>query len=268
MPQIVAEDVSFSYGDGDVLSHVSLAIDHPSFVVFLGANGSGKSTFVHLLDGLLPLKRGEIAINGMSLKDRNALYDIRKEIGIVFQDPDSQFVSPLLYSDVAFGPENYNVDEKEVEKRVDESLLLTGLEAYKERLIQTLSGGEKERAQLAGVLALDPSILIFDEAFSMLDSNEERKLRSYLSSLRENRILLMITHDIRATHDADRIVLFSDGRIIADGTPSEILQDTEMLREAGIRVTLPAMIAAEIRKLGIETGPVVTKDDLEALLWS
>ena len=268
MPQIKAEDVSFSYGTKDVLSSVSLSIDGPSFVAFLGANGSGKSTFVRLIDGLLPLKRGEITVNGMSLKDEKRLYDIRKEIGFVFQDPDSQFVSPLLADDVAFGPENYGFDEKERDDSVSRSLSLTGLETYKNRLIETLSGGEKERAQLAGVIALSPSILIFDEAFAMLDGDGEEKLMDLISHFREDRIIIMITHDVLSALWADRVVLFSGGRIVKDGKPRDILCDADYLMQIGIRPTLPSVIASKMRDMGVETGCVITREDLEGLLWN
>ena len=251
-----------------MLSSVSLSIDGPSFVAFLGANGSGKSTFVRLIDGLLPLKRGEITVNGMSLKDEKRLYDIRKEIGFVFQDPDSQFVSPVLEEDTAFGPENLGLDREEVERRVSRSLELTGLSAFRLRVPQTLSGGEKERAQLSGVLALSPKVLIFDESFSMLDSVSRREVMGIVSPMRKDHLLAFITHDAEEAVDADTVIIMAKGRIIASGNPHDVLSRSDLLLSASIRPPFAVRMRDALKKRGIDAGSPLTMEELEAALWN
>ena len=186
MASISVENVSFSYGKEDVLSSVSFHASGNEKIAILGSNGSGKSTLMKLLDGLLPLKRGDIKIDGRSVKDEN-IRAIRRKIGIVFQDPDSQFVSPVLEEDTAFGPENYNLSD--IPSLVRNSLTLTGLYEARKRVPQTLSGGEKERAQLAGIVAVSPEIVILDESFSMLDECGKNEMKALVESICSARFL-------------------------------------------------------------------------------
>lgn len=268
MLSITADDVSFSYGMEDVLSHVSFSIIGPGKTVILGANGSGKSTLMKLIDGLYPLRRGRIEVNGLSASDGNAIPSIRASVGIVFQDPDSQFVSPVLEEDTAFGPENLGLDREEVERRVSRSLELTGLSAFRLRVPQTLSGGEKERAQLSGVLALSPKVLIFDESFSMLDSVSRREVMGIVSPMRKDHLLVFITHDAEEAVDADTVIIMAKGRIIASGNPHDVLSRSDLLLSASIRPPFAVRMRDALKKRGIDAGSPLTMEELEAALWN
>ena len=154
MLSLRAEDVSFSYGNGDVLSSVSFSVEGPGTLAVLGSNGSGKSTLARLIDGLLPLRRGSITVCGIPVMDRSRIHELRKHIGIIFQDPDSQFVSPVLEEDTAFGPENFGFSGEEVSLRVDSALCETGLSAFRKRSPQSLSGGEKSSSLRTALMRL------------------------------------------------------------------------------------------------------------------
>ena len=267
MPEITAENVSFSYGERDVLSLVSFSIKGPCRVAVLGANGSGKSTLLKLMDGLLPLRRGDILIDGISVRDEASLHSLRRRIGIVFQDPDSQFVSPVLEEDTAFGPENYGFTRAETEACVASALSVTGLSGKRRRSPQTLSGGEKERAQIAGITALSPDIVFLDEAFSMLDREGRDDMRGLAWNLTGNGILIAVTHSPDEALLYDRILLLSGGHLAADGTPREILTDTSLLRAAGVRPPFAVRVKECLAARGIDIGNVLTADDVREAVW-
>ena len=267
MPSIAAEDISFSYGGEDVLSSVSFTIPGPGTVAVLGANGSGKSTLMKLIAGLLPLRRGRIEIDGRQVTEDNA-FSIRRSIGIVFQDPDSQFVSPVLEEDTAFGPENYGFSRSEVMSRVDRSLSLTGLQDRRRSAPQLLSGGEKERAQLAGVIAVSPDILIFDEAFSMLDLEGQRSMHDLVAALKEGRIVVSITHSAEEAALSDRVILLRRGRIAADGPSEEVLSDMDLLSSCSIRPSYALRLTSALRDAGIDARFAISDDGLKEALCS
>ncbi len=258
MPSLNIENVSFSYGEGDVLSSLSFSVSREERVAVLGSNGSGKSTLMKLIKGLLPLKRGEILINGTSIREKSA----RRDIGIVFQNPDSQFVSPVLEEDIAFGPVNYGMGRRETERAVRESLECTGLWERRSEAPLQLSGGEKERAQLAGVLAFRPSVVILDEAFSMLDAKGRGEVESLALSAFSSSIVLFITHSAEDALFADRVILLSGGRVVADDEARTVLSDTKLLESASVRPPFPARIRSRLLKRGINIGPVLTEDEL------
>ena len=262
MPEIKAESVSFSYRGKRVLDDISFHLEGPSFVALLGRNGSGKSTLMRLIDGLLPLQEGNIAVDGLPLRDEASLPEIRRHIGFLFQDPDNQFVSPVLDEDVAFGPENYGLPESEVERRVRSSLERTGMLSFGKRSPHTLSGGEKEKAALSGVLALDPDILISDESLSMLDPVSHREMFSLLREAGKDSLIVMITHSAEDAAEADRVLLLSEGHIAADGKPEDVLADVPLLESAGIRPPFPVRLSSALRERGIDAGMNLSPEKL------
>ena len=262
MPEIKAESVSFSYRGKRVLDDISFHLEGPSFIALLGRNGSGKSTLMRLIDGLLPLQEGNIAVDGLPLRDEASLPEIRRHIGFLFQDPDNQFVSPVLDEDVAFGPENYGLPESEVERRVRSSLERTGMLSFRKRSPHILSGGEKEKAALSGVLALDPDILISDESLSMLDPVSHREMFSLLRDAGKESLIVMITHSAEDAAEADRVLLLSEGHIAADGKPEDVLADVPLLESAGIRPPFPVRLSSALRERGIDAGMNLSPEKL------
>ena len=265
MPSISVENISFSYGRGDVISSVSFCAEGAARIALLGSNGSGKSTLIKLIDGLLPLKRGDIKVNGCSVKDGD-IRRIREKIGIVFQDPDSQFVSPVLEEDTAFGPENYDLPD--IAERVRKSLELAGLYEARKRMPQTLSGGEKERAQLAGILASEPEIIMLDESFTMLDEEGRKEMRTLVDTIWKDSMVITITHSADEAISADRVILLSGGRIIADGTPETVLTDYKLLEEAGIKTPLAVRLRKALEERGFKLPPLLSAEELKEAIWN
>ena len=268
MLSLRAEDVSFSYGNGDVLSSVSFSVEGPGTLAVLGSNGSGKSTLARLIDGLLPLRRGSITVCGIPVMDRSRIHELRKHIGIIFQDPDSQFVSPVLEEDTAFGPENFGFSGEEVSLRVDSALCETGLSAFRKRSPQSLSGGEKERAQLAGIIAYGPDIIMLDESFTMLDRRGKEEMKALVRNFSSGKLIIFITHSADEASAADNVLLLSGGRVLSYGPAHAILQDADLLRTAGVRPPFAVCVREELARRGIDIAPAVTEAELLEALWN
>ena len=268
MLSLRAEDVSFSYGNGDVLSSVSFSVEGPGTLAVLGSNGSGKSTLARLIDGLLPLRRGSITVCGIPVMDRSRIHELRKHIGIIFQDPDSQFVSPVLEEDTAFGPENFGFSGEEISLRVDSALCETGLSAFRKRSPQSLSGGEKERAQLAGILAYGPDIIMLDESFTMLDRRGREEMKALVRNFSSGKLIIFITHSADEASAADNVLLLSGGRVLSYGPAHAILQDADLLRTAGVRPPFAVCVREELARRGIDIAPAVTEAELLEALWN
>ena len=268
MLSLRAEDVSFSYGYGDVLSSVSFSVEGPGTLAVLGSNGSGKSTLARLIDGLLPLRRGSITVCGIPVMDRSRIHELRKHIGIIFQDPDSQFVSPVLEEDTAFGPENFGFSGEEVSLRVDSALCETGLSAFRKRSPQSLSGGEKERAQLAGIIAYGPDIIMLDESFTMLDRRGREEMKALVRNFSSGKLIIFITHSADEASAADNVLLLSGGRVLSYGPAHAILQDADLLRTAGVRPPFAVCVREELALRGIDIAPAVTEAELLEALWN
>lgn len=262
MPSLIVDNISFSYGNGDVISSLSFSAEGNEKIAILGSNGSGKSTLMKLIKGLLPLKRGEILINGKSIREKES----KQSIGIVFQDPDSQFVSPVLEEDIAFGPENYGMNEEAIDEAVEKSLKAVGLWERRKSSPYSLSGGEKERAQLAGILSFSPSVVILDEAFSMLDRKGQDDVESLASSSLESSLVITITHSAEEALSSDRVILLSEGKLIADGETRSILTDSRLLESAKVKPPFACRMRSLLLSRGLDTGPVLTETELlEAL---
>lgn len=262
MPRVKAENISYEYKGKRVLSDISFDIKGPAFVSVLGANGSGKSTLMRLIDGFIMPSSGNLWVNGLSVKEPEAIPEIRHHIGFIFQDPDSQFVSPVLEEDVAFGAENLGLEDAEIEKRVHNALKVTGLEAFRTRSPFSLSGGEKERAAISGVIAYGPDILILDEPFSMLDDDGRKEMLNLVRSIASDKLVFYVTHRAEDALFSDSVMIIDSSRIIAMGSARDVLYSDAA--EKAIRLPLAVRMAKRLR---LESKPV-TEDELEEALCS
>lgn len=236
---IELKNICYTYSEDDrpAINDVSLEIKDGSWVSILGHNGSGKSTLAKLLVGLLEATSGHILVDGIELTE-DTLSDIRKKIGIVFQNPDNQFVGVTVRHDIAFGLENRMVSRKEMEEKVLECASKVGLSNYLEREPYKLSGGEKQRVAIAGILALDSKYIIFDEATAMLDPNGVNDVIAIINELREttNKTIITITHDLELAKKSDHIFVFKNGKITAQGNPEEIFKLEDVLTDSNLLV--------------------------------
>ena len=255
MSQVEVRDVGYAYklGEGQIvraLRGVSFTVEKGEYVALVGMNGSGKSTLAKLLNGLYIPSAGDILIDGINTRDGDHTYDIRRKVGMVFQNPDNQMVATIIEDDVAFGPENIGVPREEIAERVDYALRAVGMEELRDRSASKLSGGQKQRVAIAGVLAMRPDIIVFDESTSMLDPEGRREIVAVSRALNEQGItVIAITHNMDEAAQADRIIALKKGRIAADGTPKEVFASSAV-RECGL--VLPP--AAEAARLLSERG--------------
>ena len=225
---IEAENIIFSYAsDGKrkrALRGLSFHVHRGEYAVILGHNGCGKSTLLRHLNALLPLQSGELTVAGIDASDPAEIWKLRRRVGMVFQNPDNQFVSSIVGEDVAFGLENYQVPRDEIPERVSAALRAVGMEGFEKRAPHTLSGGQKQRAALAGVLALEPKILLFDEVTSMLDPEGRAEVLGAMRRLHEDgKTVVAVTHYIEEAVQADTVWLMHDGKMLAHGSPREML---------------------------------------------
>ena len=252
MDQIIAEELTFSYdGAGVTLDRLNFRIESGSFTVLLGRNGCGKSTLARHMNGLLLPTEGRMTICGMDTADSGRLPEIRRRCGMVFQNPENQFVSPIIEEDLRFGLKNFGFPNEEIPDRIRKALALVEMSGFERRNPQLLSGGQKQRIALAGVLAVSPEILIFDEVTAMLDPQGRRSILNLIRELheKEGKTVIMITHHTDEAEGADRILLMDAGKIIADGTPREVLSDAPLLAGAGLQPPFAVRLWAEIRDL-------------------
>ena len=242
------KNVSFTYDSGTpALENVSLDIRDGEFLCIVGHNGSGKSTLAKMLNGLLLPTEGAVIVDGMDTADDDRLLDIRRRVGIVFQNPDNQIVTTVVREDVAFGPENLGIPTEEVIVRVDEALRAVGMESYAESAPHMLSGGQKQRIAIAGMLAMEPNVLVLDEATAMLDPYGRRDILKIVHELHEKKgiTVVMITQYMEEALGAERVIVMNSGHIEMEGTPQEVFARGDELRKIGLDV--PAAI--ELREL-------------------
>jgi energy-coupling factor transport system ATP-binding protein len=246
------EKVSYKYPDGTpALDNVNLEIKKGEFIGIIGKNGSGKSTLALHLNGLLKPHKGRVLIRGMDTRDPSRLIGIRKLVGIVFQNPETQFVGRTVEEDLAFGPENLCLPPSEIRKCVDMALAEVELEKYRYRSPKTLSGGQEQCVALAGILAMKPECLIFDEVTSMLDPASGIEVLESIKKLqRKGKTIVYITHNLEELHAADRIVVMEKGRVIIEGDPESVFSDI-YLQTLGL--TLPSLfeLASDLKTHGI-----------------
>ncbi|MBQ8896126.1 MAG: energy-coupling factor transporter ATPase [Clostridia bacterium] len=240
MSFIEARGVEFSYSPDEekVIKNIDLKIEKGSYVAILGHNGCGKSTLAKLLCGILTPTEGQILIDGADTADEEKSFEIRKKCGMVFQNPDNQLVASVVEEDVAFAPENLGLPRDEIRKRVDMALATVDMTEYKEHATYKLSGGQKQRIAIAGMLAMSPECIIFDEATAMLDPTGRKEIVAAMKRLNSEIgiTVVTITHYMNEAVEADRIIVMNKGEIIADGTPKEIFSEVEKLQSVSLAV--------------------------------
>ncbi|SET73579.1 energy-coupling factor transport system ATP-binding protein [Oceanobacillus limi] len=265
-------NVSFRYGEEEpwVLKDCSFSIYKDEWVAIIGHNGSGKSTIAKLMNGLLFPQEGEIYISG-KIVNQETIWEVRKEVGMVFQNPDNQFVGTTVQDDVAFGMENRGIPREDMIKRIDTSLTAVGMNDYRLTEPHRLSGGQKQRVAIAGVLAISPRVLILDEATAMLDPKGRMEIMNTVSNVQEmNQIsLITITHDLREVVQAERVIVMNEGVIWDEANPREIFAKKDKLREIGLDVPFIALLAEELKKKGISMkNEPLNHNELLEDLWT
>ena len=255
--------------DRDEVNHalrgVDLDIAEGSFVAILGHNGSGKSTFAKLMNGLLLPSEGTVYISDMRTSDESHLWDIRRTAGMVFQNPDNQIIGNVVEEDVGFGPENMGVPTEEIWERVDRSLEAVGMTAYRLQSPNKLSGGQKQRVAIAGVMAMKPQCIVLDEPTAMLDPNGRREVIRTVHELnrQEGITVLLITHYMEEVIDADRVVVMDGGHVVMDGTPKEIFSRVKELKRYRLDVPQVTELADELKQAAMELPDgILTTEEL------
>ncbi len=265
MNALELKGVSFSYEEegGFRIENLNLSVAEGEFVAVLGHNGSGKSTLARLCNGLLEADAGEISVFGVPLTDKN-LFEIRKNVGVVFQNPDNQTVATYVEDDVAFGAENIGLPREEIGKRIDFALKATGIEELRRATASRLSGGQKQRVAIAGVLALKPKIVILDESTAMLDPRGRREIVEVVNRLNkeEGITVLLITHFPEEALLADRAIVMNRGTVVMQGAPKEIFARQEELLTYNLDIPRIGVICNRLRGLGMQIADTMDEDEL------
>ena len=271
---ISVKELKHIYTDADgnevsALNGINLDIPEGEFIAIIGANGSGKSTLARHLNALLLPTAGKCIVDGMDTTEEKNLWHIRQHVGMVFQNPDDQIVAAIVAEDVAFGPENVGVPGSEIKGRVDRALAAVGMTEYAGHAPHLLSGGQKQRVAIAGVLALEPRVIVLDEPTAMLDPQGRREIVRTVKQLnREKGITIVyITHYMTEALEADRVVVMEKGNIRFSGTPHEVFSRVDELEKAGLEAPLAAKIANELRKGGVKIPEeIITDEELAEVL--
>ena len=262
---IECENVKFSYPASEVpaLNGVSFNIKRGEFVSVIGHNGSGKSTLARLINGLLEADEGKISVFGMDVSERKNVLEIRKRVGIVFQNPDNQMVASIVEDDVAFGPENIGISREEIGERIDWALEAVGMTKYRNATPARLSGGQKQRIAVAGVLAIRPDVLILDESTAMLDPKGRSEVLKVAHELnrQEGITVIHITHFMDEALNADRLVVMDSGKIVFDDEPEEVFKHYEELKAVKLAVPWETQLAISLKRAGIDIGEGIVKDE-------
>ncbi len=263
------KNVTFGYADDtetqkieeNVIENMNLKIEKGDFVAVLGHNGCGKSTLAKLCNAIVVPQSGKVLVDGIDTADEEKLYDIRRKVGMVFQNPDNQIVATIVEDDVAFGPENLGVDPKEIRVRVDEALKSVGMYEFRNFEPHKLSGGQKQRVAIAGIIAMKPQCIVFDEPTAMLDPRGRKEVMKTAKMLNEEYgiTVIFITHYMDEAVKANRVIVMDEGRIILDGTPKEVFVNVDILKKAQLDVPE----ATELTHLLIKDGVSLNKDILD-----
>ena len=265
MKAVECEHLQFRYGEQQpALRDLTFDIEQGEYVAIAGRNGCGKSTLARHINALLQPTEGVMRVFGMDTKDESKTLEIRKRAGMIFQNPDNQIVASVVEEDVAFGPENLGVPTEEIRKRVDQALAHTGMTSFAKRAPHTLSGGQKQRVGIAGVLAMQPQLIILDEPTSMLDPSGRESVMQTLDELHESGITLIhITHSMDEALKAQRMIVMDAGRIVLDSTPEEIFTNhADELVSWGLELPMLMETAYECRQRGLDVGAGLSMEEM------
>ena len=262
------KDVSFKYSGEEnntlVLENFSLEIEKGTFNVILGHNASGKSTVAKLMNGLLKPTNGTVLVENFSTTDEETDLEVKRRVGLVFQNPDNQIVSSIVEEDVAFGPENLGLLPSEIRNRVDFALKTVDMYEFKDRPTHKLSGGQKQRVAIAGIFAIEPDCIVLDEPTAMLDPGGRREVMDAIWHLNKEKgiTIVLITHFMEETENADRVIVMTDGKITADGKPEEVFSKPDKILEAGLALPQTTELLYRIKKTGIDlTADTISLDE-------
>ena len=264
---IEVNNISFEYITEEdsfkAIDDLSLNIKEGEFLAIIGHNGSGKSTLSKNLNAILMPTKGNILIDGMDTREEDKLWDIRQTAGMVFQNPDNQIVATVVEEDVAFGPENLGIKPEEIRKRVDESLKSVGIYELRDRQPHLLSGGQKQRVAIAGIIAMKPKCVIFDEATAMLDPSGRKEVMNTIKRLNKEENVIHITHFMEEAVDADRVIVMEKGKKVLEGTPKQVFSKIDMLKKIGLDVPYMTELSKELNKEGLKIeSDILTVDEM------
>ncbi|WP_333861083.1 energy-coupling factor transporter ATPase [Clostridium sp.] len=268
---ILCKDVSYKYEDTEngssklAVDHVTFEVKKGEFLVILGRNGSGKSTIAKHMNVLLIPTGGKVYVEGLDTCDEKNIWNIRNKAGMVFQNPDNQIVATIVEEDVAFGPENLGVLPEEIRLRVDDCLKRVNMQEYKRYAPHLLSGGQKQRVAIAGVLAMRPDCIIFDESTAMLDPSGRREVMNTIKEIngKYNMTVILITHYMEEAVEADRIIVMDEGKIIMEGTPRRIFSKVREMKDMGLDVPQMTELAYELKANGVDIrSDILTIDEM------
>ena len=253
---IKIKNLYFAYGydeQRNILDDINLEIKQGELIAFMGANGSGKSTLARLLNYLLKKKSGVIITDDLNYDDENNIYKIRSKIGMVFQNPDNQIISDIICEDIAFGPENLNLDENEINQRVENALKMVDMFEYKDMFVSNLSGGQKQKIAIAGILAMNPDYIIFDESTSMINDKQEILEQIFDLNRKYQKTIIFITHDIEEAIRFNRLIILDKSKIIFDDTPENIFcakkkQTKDLILKSNLDLPFTIKFINEIKK--------------------
>ena len=247
-----------------VLTDFSLEIPRGQFIAVLGHNGSGKSTAAKMMNALLVPQSGSVTVDGIPTDDESKVIDIRRKVGMVFQNPDNQLVATIVEDDVAFGPENLGIEPDEIRRRVDKALEDVNMGQFRKKAPHLLSGGQKQRIAIAGVVAMKPKCIIFDEPTAMLDPKGRNEIMSIIDELHEEGItVILITHFMEEAVRAQRVIIMHEGHILMDGTPQEVYANEEVLKAANLEMPLMFEVGAKLRQQGINVpSSIITEEEM------
>ena len=268
------KNVTYEYTDEEktfaAVKNLSLNIERGSFTVILGHNGSGKSTLAKMLNGLNKPTSGDVFADGINTKDEETEIEVKRKVGMVFQNPDNQIIASIVEEDVAFGPENLGIPPKEIEKRVEEALKAVDMWEFRKSTPHHLSGGQKQRIAIAGIIAMQPECLVLDEPTAMLDPKGRAEIISTLHRLNRDKgiTVVLITHYMEEAENADRVIVMNDGEIIADDKPKVIFSDVERLKKVGLDVPQTAELLYNLKKNGfvVDTHALSIKEAAEQII--
>jgi len=271
VPEVISENLRYTYppdSEGNIklaIDGVNITINKGEFVVVLGHNGSGKSTFAKHINALLIPTEGKISVSGYDTSKEENIWNVRSKAGMVFQNPDNQIVATIVEEDVAFGPENLGVEPKEIRRRVDESLKRVNMYDYKKHGPHLLSGGQKQRVAIAGILAMMPECILLDEPTAMLDPSGRKEVINTIMDLNKNNgiTIVYITHFMEEAVAADKIYVMDSGKVIVEGKPREVFQNVEIMKNLGLDVPQMTELAYELNKSGVNIkSDILTIDEM------